>query len=394
MTTMAKSFNNTYTIHKKTKSSNPEKNLWCREVYWKVVESQLGFRPFKETNGCHLRSCNRESHECRGAHNASELKPFKHIQEFNRVDKATYNWSQLFFEIISTLQRDGTRIKSEEHKRILANVPTMNFFEAIRTWREMACFYRKIAKELPSQKHVNRLPPSSTGFTYSEDVPRFYIGSNLEDTAWSFERLNRMCPEHQKFKRSIQSKQLITIWDICLATGLNCKDGIHETNEKICEEDFLTGKCSCQTLEQISAKQDELQSKIFEASNMMQEIIKQDNDVKEESSGDGFVQAKSRKAKKPQQKVDPKVELTQQIIQFKKELEELLVSRLVHYSELGMVPFETQYSKWTEEKKAKAKLAAESQPKASGKESWDHGLVDNAKITKPVVKISKLGAKK
>jgi hypothetical protein len=394
MTTITRSFNNTntYTTSKKTGVSNPEKNLWCREVYWKVIESQLGFRPFKETNGCHLRSCNRESHECRGAHNASELKPFKHIKEFNRIDKATYNWSQLFFEIISNLQRDGARIKSEEHKRILSNVSTMNFFEAIRTWREMACFYRKIAKELPSQKTVKGLPTSSTGFTYSEDVPGFYIGSNLEDTAWSFERITRWCPEHQKFKRSIQSNQLITIWDICLATGLNCKEGIHEMNEKICEEDFLTGKCSCQTLELISAKQDELQDKILEASTKMQDIIKQENAAKEESSSDGFVQAKNR-SKKPQQKIDPKVELIQQINQFKKKLEELLVSRLVHYSELGMVPFETQYAKWTEEREA-TKLAAESQPKASCKESWDHDLVDNAKITKPVVKISKLGAKK
>lgn len=387
MTTMTKSYNNTntYTAPKKFGALNPEKNLWCREVYWKVIESQLGFRPFKETNGCHLRSCNRESHECRGAHNASELKPFKHIKEFNRVDKATYNWSQLFFELISTLQRDGIRVKSEEHKRIIANVSTMNFFEAIRTWRELACVYRKIAKELPT---------SSTEFTNSEDVPGFYLGSNLEDTAWSFERLTRWCPEHQKFKRAIQSKQQVTIWDICLATGLNCKEGIHEINEKICEEDFLTGKCSCQTIEQISTKQDELEANILDASNKIQEIIKQENAAKEESSNDGFVKAKSRKSKKPQLKADPKVELTQQIRQLKKELEELLVSRLIHFSESGMIPFETQYAKWTEERKAKAKLVAETQPKVPSKESWDHGLVDNAKITKPVVKISKLGAKK
>jgi hypothetical protein len=59
-----------------------------------------------------------------------------------------------------------------------------------------------------------------------------------------------------------------------------------------------------------------------------------------------------------------------------------------------MVPFETQYQKWTEEKEANTKLAAEAQLKASIKQSWDHDLVDNAKITKPVVKISKFGTKK
>lgn len=398
MTTLNKSYNNnTYTAPKKAGTSNPEKNLWCREVYWKVIEGKLGYRPFKETNGCHLRNCNRESCDCRGAHSADELKPFKHIQEFNRLDKATYNWAALHDAIITTLQTNSSKIKSEEHKRILSGIPTMNFFEAIRTWREMACFYRKIAKELPSQKVAKNLAPGSSGFAYSEEVPGFYLPASFEDTAWSFERLTRWCPEHQKFKRAIQSNQLITIWDICLATGLNCKEGIHETNEKICEEDFLTGKCSCQTFEQISIKQDEIQSKILEASNKIQEIIKEAYEFKPDSSNDGFVQAKSRRGKKQVSKADPKTELTQQICQLKKELEELISGRLIHYSELGMTPFETLYDKFLEEKEAKAQIAAaqaQSTPAAPVKQSWDHGLVENAKITKPVVKIAKLGAKK
>ncbi len=403
MTTMTKSFNNTNT--KRSGDFIPEKNLWCREVYWKIVEDQLGFCPFKEMNGCHLRSCNRESHECRGAHNASELKPFKHIQEYNLINKSTYNWSQLFFDIISVIQKDGALMKSEEHLRILANLSTMNFFEVIRTWRDLACFYRKIAKELPSQKCAVGIAPSSSGFTYSEEVPKFFLSPNIEDIAWSFVRLTRWCPEHQKFKQAIETNQSITIWDMCLATGLNCKEGIHETNEKICEEDFLTSKCSCPTQEQIYAKQDEIEAKILDISNKILEIIKQEKIINEQLSSDGFVQTKSRKGKKAdpkiEPKIDPKIELTQQMIQLKEELKNLLTSRLIHYSEFGMEPFEIQYQKWTEKKEAKARLVAENQAKVaenqakvSNKESWEHGLVDNAKITKPVVKISKLGAKK
>jgi hypothetical protein len=391
MTTLTKSYNNNTYTAKKSGPSNPEKNLWCREVYWKVIEGNLGYRPFKETNGCHLRNCNREACECRGAHTIDELKPFKHIQDFNRLDKATYNWAALHDAIITCLQTNGTKVKSEEHKRILSGISSMNFFEAIRTWREMACHYRKIAKELPSQKVAKNLTPGSSGFAYSEDVPGFYLVSSFEDTAWSFERLTRWCPEHQKFKRAIQSKQPITIWDICLATGLNCKEGIHEINEKICEEDFLTGKCSCQTLEHISINQNEIQTKILEASNKIQDIIKEEAELNAEILEDGFVQAKSRKGKKQALKTDPKVELAQQISKLKKELEQLLTSRPIHYSEFGMVPFETQYAKFIEEKEAKTKIAA-AQAQAS-KESWDHGLVENAKITKPVVKISKLGKK-
>jgi hypothetical protein len=392
-----KPFNNTHTFPKKTHIFNSEKNLWCRNIYWKVINDELGICPFKQTNGCQLRSCSRESHECRGAHDISELKPFNHIQKFNRLNKASYNWSLLFFEITSSLKKDGQQVKLDEHKLIIANVPRFNFFEAIRTWKDMACYYRKIAKKLPSRKNPNDEHYEiseellSSGFTYSEDVPKFYISSDIEDTAWGFERQTRWCPEHQKFKQSIRLNQLITIWDLCLATGLNCKEGIHENNEKICEEDFLNGRCSCQSLEQFSAKQDELQAKILDISNQIQEIIKHENSVEKKSSDDTFVQIKSRKSKK-QQRFDPKLMLIHTLDKLNKELKYFHKSRLIHYSEFGMIPFEIQYQKWTESQKeieAITKLTVES----SIKESWNHELIDNVKITKPVIKISKFGSK-
>jgi hypothetical protein len=389
MTTITKPFNNTTTntntntSYKKTVTSNSEKNLWCRDVIWKVIVDDFGFSPFKETNGCRLHSCNRAPYECRGAHNITELKPFKHIQMFNHLDKATYNWSSLFFEIISSLQKDRSRVKSNEHKRILANVSTMNFFEVIRTWREMACYYRKLAKELPSRKSVKKYDSGSTEFNYAEDVPKFYLSSDIEDTVWSMERLTRLCPEHQKFKLSIKSKQLVTIWDICLATGMNCKDGVHEINEKICEEDFLYGKCSCQLIEHFNTKQDELVANILDVSNKIIEFINHESEIKE------VTHSSDRKSKKAQQNVDPKIKLTCQLNQYKKELEHMCKSRLIHYSDFGMVSFEIQYQKWIKEKKEKDTIS-----KAVVKESWDHGLIDNYKITKQVVKISKFGTKK
>ena len=381
MTALAKSHTN-YTV------KTQEKIFWCRKFYGDEIIRNLGYSPFNRTIGC---ICNRKSHECRGAHTAEEISPLKHTQQFNHINKVTFNWSQLYSEIIYILQKDKLRLKSEEHKRYLDNVSTMNFFDAIRTWREMACFYRKIAKELQFQPNLKDITSSSSDFSHSEDVPGFYLGSNLEDTAWSIERLARWCPEHQKFKCSIQSKQLVNIWDICLATGLNCKNGVHEINEKICEEDFLTGKCSCQTLKEISTNQDNLIAKILEASNKIQEIIKQESTPKKESYENGFIQAKSRKSKKYQQNIDPKNVLVYQISQYKKDLEKLQVSRQIHYSELGMVPFEIQYSRWTEEKN---KVITDNQPKAFIKESWEHDLIDNTKITKSVVKIKKFGAKK
>jgi hypothetical protein len=220
-----------------------------------------------------------------------------------------------------------------------------------------------------------------------EEVPGFHLSYNFEDVAWSFERTTRWCVQHQKFKKAIQTKQLLTIWDICLATGINCKDGVHELNEKICEEDFLTGRCSCQTHEEISVKYDKMGVKLLEISDKLDSLTK----LEIANSSDGFAPVKNKKQAK---KTDPKLELVGQIYQLKSQMDALLISRQIHYSELGMIPLNTQYKRWLEEKEAKAKIEAEIKSKSPVKESWDHGLDDNAKITKPVVKIVKFGGKK
>lgn len=371
---------NQYNTASKRSTIPQEKNLWCREVYWKVIEEELGYRPFKETNGCHLRYCNRDPEECRGAHTIEDLKPFKHVLQFERLDKAKYNWALLYSSIIDILQKDSERVNNEDHKRTLATVPTMNFFEAMRTWREMACYYRKTAKELPSKKSVSGLTPGSNGYAYSEDVPGFYLPSNQEETAWCFSRLTRWCGDHLKIKQASKSKRLVTIWDICLATGLNCKDGVHEISQKICEDDFLTGSCSCETFEEIANKQDVLEAKILELTTQMVELVK-------DGVTEGFSKPQSKKA----QKADPKIQIPKQITYYKNQLESLFANRQMHYTEYGMIPFFKQYELFKEEQ---TRLKEEAKAKLAIKESWDHGLVDNAKITKPVVKVSKFGKKK
>jgi hypothetical protein len=101
-----------------------------------------------------------------------------------------------------------------------------------------------------------------------------------------------------------------------------------------------------------------------------------------------------RKNKHQKVKTDPKTELNLQISKFKKELDEIMNHRYIHYSDFGMVPFETQYNTWLEIKQAKEKLAAEAALKAAAKEAQVDVLIETPKITKPVVKITKLGCKK
>jgi len=103
----------------------------------------------------------------------------------------------------------------------------------------------------------------------------------LEDHAWSFVRLTRLCALNTKFEESIRSGNLITIWDLCLATGLNCKAGVHKKSEMLCHDDFLIGSCTCLSNEQLELMEMELSQKLIELSNNLVSMIEnKQKDVK------------------------------------------------------------------------------------------------------------------
>ena len=327
-------------------SKYTEKNLWCREVYWKVIETNLGYRPFKESNGCRLRYCNRDAQNCRGAHTKEELSVFKHITDFNNIDKSKYNWVYLYNQIIDVLEKSNSKVILKEHKENINNIKSLNFFDVLRLWRDYACYYRKLIKELPSKSISQKYPSHTSGYTYSDDVPDFKLHPKIEETAWCLSRLCRWCPEHLKFREAIQKKQLVTIWDICLATGINCKEGVHEFSEKICEDDFLNGSCSCDSLQSIIEKVENIQT-LMKSANVTQ------------------------------------------LNKYKKDLESLLNGRLLHYSEYGMIPFNQQLKNYIDEQ-AKQVIVTQ-QPII--KDACFHDLIETKTIAKPVVKVIKLGKK-
>lgn len=351
-----------------------EKNLWCREIYWKIIQDELGFCPFKETPGCHLRICRRNVSECRGAHSLDEIVPFKHVISFEQLNKATFNWVNLYNQLLTVLKNDSIKIKSDEHIVKLSNISSLDFFQAISLWRELACFYRKISKEIPSRKVAPKnTPVSSYGFTYSEEVPGFYLPSSVEEIAWSVSRSCRDCPLHFNFTKSIESNEKTTLWDLCLATGTNCKEGVHDMCNRICEEDFLTGKCSCDTIEQFTIKKRDLQIKI----NLLKE--------KEIKSDEDFMVVKPKKFNH-KNKFNPYNQITKEINSLQIEMNKLMKSRKIHYTEFGMIPFEIQYKKYidsiTPTKQEEIKL-------------WTHDINDKSKESiKPVVKVVKFGTKK
>ena len=343
----------------KTVTNNTTQNLWCRDVIWQHIVDSIG-RPietiFTQKDGCTLRSCNKSASECRGVHNLSDLKILHHIQKYNNLDKSNFDWIKLYINILKTMEKDVVQLKKKEHKSI-KNLNSMNFIELIQLWRELACYYNKISRELPFKKDSNGFENiHESGFTYRDDVPLFKIGDGLEDHAWAFVRLTLLCGLNNKFEESIKSGSLITIWDLCLATGLNCKAGVHKKSEMICVDDFLTGSCSCLSNEQLEAQETELSEKLIELSNNLVSMI----------------QNKQK---------DIKI-LYKEIINLENQIKDIQSSRTIHYTELEMKPFNQQLEEYQLEKSKQIK------PEEKKNDDFKIGLV-----TGPIVKVTKFGKK-
>ena len=397
--------NYTYTGDKapqrKTITSDSTQNLLCRDVMWKLVADSLG-RPaeevFSQRNGCHLRCCNKSSTECRGAHSLADLKPLPHISKFNNINKANFNWVRLYSNVLKTMQRDLPLVKKEEHKRFVSELTKMNFIDLIQLWRNMACYYNKAAKELLYKRDTKgqQLSVQECGFAYRDDVPTFRIGDDLEDHAWSFERITRNCPINKKFEVDIKAGTQITIWDLCLATGINCKEGIHLISEMLCADDFLTGKCSCLTLEQFEEHEMQLSQQLIDASNKLIEIIEKEKEKEKDTEFDEWVQTKVKKSNGKAQVADPKIKLQKEICKLELQIKTLQSSRMIHYTEQGMTPFDNLYEIFLAEEKIR-EATKSTEPVVSiepKKEDWDHGMIGSvAKLSGPVAKVTKFGNK-
>ena len=94
--------------------------------------------------------------------------------------------------------------------------------------------------------------------------------------------------------------------------------------------------------------------------------------------------------------VDPKQNLRKQIDTINNEIAELSNNQhMIHYTELGMAPFEQQLVTYRAASEAK-KLEIQAIELATPKKSWDHGIesVDAVPTTTKAIKVTKLGGKK
>lgn len=391
-----------------TKQANPNrtinsesKNYWCRNYYWKVIQSELGRNPFKETHGCTLKECQNDSKTCIGMHSEDEFILLPHIESFNKLDKAKYDWIKMFLALNLSIKQDITKANNPEHLKKFEKIDQMNFIEVIQFWRELACYYRRIAKRLKEKETTNIIQSANrtkqsdlteTTYMLSKEVPKFELPHEMEDTAWAFERVTKKCEDYDKFKYSINNFKLITIWDVCCCHD-NCRDGVHNPSHQLCTEDFLNGKCSCPTVRELETKEIEYQTKLIELSNQLVEIIELE---KQEKLEGGWSKPKS-KGRRPHQ--DPKTQIQNQIIDLQKKIDDLQNSRPIHFTELGMEPFEKVWKNWTEEQgklkeQRRAEQAANEARKAAEREAAEKEAAEKAKNAKPIVKLIKPGSKK
>ncbi len=339
-------------------SKKPTKTTWCRDARAHMIIKIAGFIPFRQSRGFVLRTCT-YGDACRGAHTQSEIMLQSDIFKWNNCDKSIVNFPLIQDEMIQAINRDKVRMRDgHPFREEISRIGEMNFIELSQLWRSIVKYFGKIAKESQKKKEWRSsvLPPShSTGYTFAEDVPRFYLTDNVLDTqAWNFTRTLLYCDLHKQFVQKITNKTLMTIRDFCVGDK-NCKDGVHRCEEHLCFDDFMTGRCDC-------TPKIEFDKIIFELQSGIQNI------------------KKSLSVEHNQKNIE---RLTKML----KQTEDVFYNtqRKLHFTEGGMKPFIQQneeYIKYKEE--LNITMAAE---EAKRESVWKSTNQEPEKIKK-VVKIS------
>ncbi len=122
----------------------------------------------------------------------------------------------------------------------------------------------------------------------------------------------------------------------------------------LCIDDFLTGSCTCLTNEQLEAKEIELSQKLIELSNNLVSMIEN----------------KQKDVKK----------IYNEITSLENQIKDIQSSRKIHYTELGMKPFNQQYEEYKHEKSKQVEIKKENDLKIGS-------------ITGQVIKVTKFGKK-
>ena len=349
--------------HSSVNGTITTKNLWCRDARAKYIINSLGYSPFRQARGSNIRECS-YGDSCRGAHRLEEIRLLPHINRWNRVDKKNYDFPGMFCNIKDVLLKDAVKIREiDPNYRKLNNIENINVIQLIQLWKELACYYRKIAKEIPRKRDwKSTIPPKThdSGYVFSDEVPGFYLDEKYDDNVWALERTTHYCNNHNDFKKKIDNKEQIIIWDLCLGES-NCKEGIHHLDEMLCIDNFLTGSCDCKSKEEFDTYKTGLKDEI--------EIIED----------------KLNTVLKPKQIESFKASL------FRKKAEFNNLQRKLHFTDSGMIPYDQQKIAY-DKKILEDKAIAEAILAKTIKPAWDYNISKTGEVN--VGKVIKLSLKK
>jgi len=309
------------------------KNLFCKTARAKEIIAIIGHNPFVLSNGKehNIYDC-RYGNDCKGAHSSQEFIIYKHINDFNKLDKSKYNFLRIYNEIKDIISKDKNSMKGGKiFEEKIKTINELNFIELIQLWHDLACFYRKLSKEVPFKKMNPTSKTHDSGYTFSEEIPKFYLSEAIEEYCWAFYRLTKYCEMWQDFRNKVNKNESVSIHEICIG-HLNCKQGVHNLNEILCQDNFLTGVCSCETKEKFENDRDLIKKKIEE---------------KKEQYGNETNKKKKKEIKDKISSLESKLYKHQ---------------RSMHYTEEGMIPFNLQlvaYKKQKEEEAETKKIEEE-----------------------------------
>ena len=335
----------------KSDTHENKKNLFCKTARANEIISLIGYNPFTALGKEYrIRECPYGA-ECKGAHSREEFQNFTHISRFNNLDKSTFNFIDVNTELLQVINNDKVKMKSGEiFKDKIKIINELTFIELVQLWHDLSCFYRKLAKEVPKMKMNHSEKIHGSGYKFSEEIPKFYLSEMHEDFCWSFVRTTYYCTMHLDFRNKINQRQPVTIGEICVGHN-NCKKGVHNLYELLCIDNFLSGKCNCIDKEKFDREKESIENKIKE--------------IKQKISFESDKKKKDR--------------LNLYLKKYENDLH--MHQRKIHYTEIGMIPFNIQYDKYNTHLKEEA----------------DKKVKEEAKLaTEPIKKVIKvsLGKKK
>ncbi len=296
-------------------SDTRAKTHWCMSQLCVTLNKQghdiVGF-PF----------CKFGASNCYNAHKEDDIEKKPLILMWERIkDFSKFDLGAMMDNILAVMDNSKEIVNNPKYRSGMANIHSLGFIELLTFWFDIACHYRRIAKELPSKRKwqdSKSKPMPIEEYHFQEDVPQFYLEN--EDNAWALERALHMCPDQFNLCKT----RRFNMKEIC-GGAFNCKRGMHALQEVVCTDNILTGECNCMCEDEIEMTRSQIENDI----TLLYKMLETSTDA------DGFQIKLSKKVKD---------DINEEIRDKKRELASI-APRMRHLTELGLIPVKVYIDK-------------------------------------------------